>query len=124
MEDLKQKAIKAIVESIGYSEKDAEVELNSSVLGLQELVCMKDLRRSDIRNEVEGLCGYFNEDVVEYISAMIREENIPDYIKERFTPEDAQEEEEVGCGENEFNPYDYIGLLGAEVCQEAFEMMM
>lgn len=125
MEELRKQAIQVIVENLNIDEKEAAENLDGSINYLQKLVCANDYRMSDMRSEVEGLCGFLSSTITQYISMMIREENIPESIKERFQPIEGEEEsEEESEKENEFNPYDYIGLLGAEVCQEAFEMMM
>lgn len=125
MEELRKQAIQVIVENLNIDEKEAAENLDGSINYLQELVCANDCRMSDMRSEVEGLCGFLSSTITQYISMMIREENIPEPIKERFRPIEGEEENEEEIEkENEFNPYDYVGMIGAEMCQELCEMMM
>lgn len=112
----KKMVIAAVAAACSMSLADAEENVNSVVTTLQELKVMQDFRMSDLRNEVEGLglgpmyCGWFSE--------QMEDENIPQEIWDRCAPD--EDEETNG---NEFNPLEYAGLLGDDLCNELMESM-
>lgn len=112
----KKMVIAAVAAACSMSLADAEENVNSVITTLQELVAAKDFRMSDLKNEVEGLglgpkyCGWFGE--------QIKESNIPQDILDRCAPD---EDEDVAG--NEFNPFEFAGMLGDDLCEELMESM-
>lgn len=112
----RKEVIAAVAAACCMSLADAEANVNSVVTTLQELKVMQDFRMSDLRNEVEGLglgpkyCAWFGE--------QIEDNNIPKEIWDRYAPD--EDEETNG---NEFNPFEFAGMLGDDLCEELMESM-
>lgn len=112
--------IKLITSECNSTKEQAEEYLNSAIEHLQELKLEGDLRIRDIKGECEGLLGVTHNSLfLEYASIMTQEENIPESLKEKHMHNENEEFED----NSEFNPYDYLGCLGEEICQEVYEMM-
>ena len=112
----KKMVVAAVAAACSMSLADAEENVDSVVCTLQELVAAKNFRMSDLRIEVGGLglgpayCGWFG--------AQIEESKIPQEIWDRCAPDD--DEDVVG---NEFNPFEFAGMLGDDLCTELMESM-
>ena len=103
----------------GYyaDEQDAQGNLESVILELQELKLEGDLRRDDIHTQADGL-GLTQRHWL-FLNEQIQDCNIPEEVKERHSHEDDDDWQD----ESEFNPLDYAGLLGEDVAMEMMEMM-
>lgn len=114
----KQLLVAAIMAACSLSYADAEQELNSSIRHLQELYLENDYRRSDMHEQCIGLFGEWNADFMQYATEQLEEENIPDDLKEMHQHDEDYEPDT----ENEFNPYEWAGELGADVMEDIRNM--
>ena len=120
MKEDKMKLIERVQKVCSMSQEDAEHELDSNIRYLQELALEGDLRLSDYREQCEGLLGLsFDADFMSYATAMTEEENIPEDLKEQH----AHDEDEEFEDNSEFNPFQYEGWIGHDLCVELAESM-
>ena len=116
----KDKLVERIAEICSITIEDAASELDSCIHYLQELKLEGDLQISDYRCQCEGLLGLtFDADFMSYATAMTQEENIPNELKELHTHDEEEEFED----NSKFNPFEYEGWIGHDLCVELAESM-
>lgn len=119
MNKTKQILLAAIMAACDISLADAETELNGSIRYLQELKLEDDFRRMDMYEQCEGLLGVrWHPQFMEYATDQLRDENIP----EELAAQHAHDEDYEPSGENEFNPFEYAGMLGADIMEDLANM--
>ena len=119
MDKTKQILLAAIMSACNMSLADAETELNGSIRYLQELKLEDDFRRTDMYEQCEGLLGVrYNTQFMVYATEQLRDENIPADLAAAH----AHEEDYEPSTENEFNPFEYAGMLGEDVMEDLVNM--
>lgn len=119
MNKTKQLLLAAIAAACNFSIAEAEENLNGTIQYLQELKLEDDFRRMDMYEQCEGLLGVrYNPLFMEYATEQMQDENIPDDLKAMHE----HDEDYVPDTENEFNPFEYAGMLGEDVMEDLINM--
>ena len=119
MDKTKQILLAAIMAACNMSLADAETELNGSIRYLQELKLEDDFRRMDMYEQCEGLLGVrYDKRFMDYASEQLQDENIPEELR----AEHEHDEDYEPSTENEFNYFEYSGMLGEDVMEDLANM--